>query len=197
MAFEEEYFVLRYDRPLDKVGNPTSVASVVKDAGCPSYDEEYKFVKNPDMMFYRFGKNSKPSKTNMFDWLYPDLVSEKLYSALSTMDIKGLQLLPAIIKFKDKEYKYWCLNIYNVYSVLDMEKSKYRWMETIKVANLIEKLVFNETELAKIPLEERLVFRLAENTGKYFFHKQIIDELLKIEPKSFKFIAVSEYGGEN
>ena len=191
--FENEYFTLTPVRALDRAGYVTPSPSIIMDSGCPPYDDEYKFIENPEMMLFCFGKGTSKSP-RMIDYHYPGLVSEKLYSVLNAMNINGLQLLPATISGKGKEYKYWYLNIYNVYPVLDLEKSEYKWNDTLKAAYMIRKIVFNKLELEKIPLTERLVFRLAEDKSTYFFHKQIVDELMKIEPKSFTFKEVSEYG---
>jgi hypothetical protein len=194
MAIDNEYFILTPVRPVDKAGGPTPSPNIIKDSDCPPYTREKNYIENPQKMFFCFGKGTTKSP-RMIDYHttpHP-LISEKLYSALNAMNIKGIQLIPAVIRGKNENYNYWYLHIYNAYPVLDIEKSECEWDDFLKKVMFIDTIVFKENELEKIKLEDRLIFKLAEDGLEFFFHKSIVDELLKIEPKSFKFTNVTEY----
>ena len=169
------------------------------DTGCPPYLRKKEYIENPETMKFRLGK-PVPRIPKMVDYhsaIYP-VVSQKIYDVLAPMNIKGIQLIPAIITgkkmviFNGIYENYWFINICNKYPALDREKSECHW-DSMGVAYYMEKIVLNEEYLKTIPLEERLVFFLSENGVKQFFHKSVVDAIMATNPKGLRFYNVREW----
>jgi hypothetical protein len=110
------------------------------------------------------------------------VISEKLYSVLSSLNIDGIQPISATIfdpKNKMKYDGYYWLHIYNSINCLDMGKAIYT-KDMIGGVRMINKMVLDETALSAIPLEKRMVFRLGEHGGFQLFHKSIRDYIKMI-----------------
>jgi hypothetical protein len=195
MAINDEYYFLSQKRITDKTGYPTPSPNIIKDSDCPPYTREKKLIENPQRTFFCFGKGTSKSP-RMLDYheIPCPLVSDKIYSILSKMDIKGLQLIPATIRGKKEDYtNYWYMHIVNFYPALDREQSIYKWNDIMNMATFIEKIALNEDVLKKIKLEDRMVFRLSEDrNAAYFFHKTIVDAFSEVEG-TFQFKKVAEY----
>jgi len=165
------------------------------DANCPPYLRKKEFIENPEKMSFALAKPI-PRKPKMADYHpapYP-VVSKKIYDVLAPMNIKGIQFISAIVTGKNNEIyeDYWFLNICNQYPALDREKSDCRW-DSMGIAYLMMTIVLNEEYLKTIPLEERLVFFLSENTVKLFFHKSVVDAIMATNPEGLRFYNVREW----
>lgn len=136
-----------------------------------------------------------PKKVEMPDYLpSPDaVVSKKIYDILAPLNIHGLQLLKATITVKGITYEdYWGLHIYNNIECFDAENSEAE-LEAFNIWG--EGVVLNAAILEKIPLSERLIFRLGEVPGMKIVHKSIVEKLEAIEPKDLKCILLLDYEG--
>ena len=186
--FNKEYFVIGRVN-----NNQHPLLTVTKKGG---YEEDEEYVENPESMEYRLG-SPIPKQPKMVDYHSTpcSVVSQKIHDVLEKLNINGLQMISAIITGKDSELyeNYWFLNIYNKLAVLDKEKSKYDWNDFLEVANPIEKLVLSEELLNDIPLEERLIFRLEENTTFEIFHKSVFDAIMETNPEGILFTSVADW----
>jgi hypothetical protein len=110
------------------------------------------------------------------------------------MNIKGIQLIPAIITGKNDEIyeNYWYIHIINHYSVIDKEKSECKW-NTLGKIWVLNKLVLDEEKLKSIPLNERLVFRMPEYRVESLFHKSVVDAVMATNPEGVVFYNVKEW----
>lgn len=184
----EEYFVI------GRVNNNNYPLLVVKQGG--RYERECEYVDDIHPMLYRLGE-PVPPKPIMVDFHSSScsIVSQKIGNVLGEINIKGLQLIPATIEGKNNElYENYCfLNIYNKYPALDMDKSVYSWDDFLELANPIEKIVLNEEFLNSLPLEERLIFRLKENSVFEIYHKSVVDTVMAINPEGILFTKVSDW----
>ena len=160
------------------------------------YEFEEEMIEDPEPMTYVLGE-PVPKKPVMADYHFSErsVISKKIYDALVHKNIEGIQFIPAvIIGKKDEIYEdYFYFHIYNYLSVMDKEKSIYKWMKTANVANPIDKLVLNQKALEEIPLEKRLIFRLRENDTFELFHKSIVDTIMATEPKGIRFTKVENW----
>jgi hypothetical protein len=168
---------------------------LIEDSNCPPYSWEKERIENPQRMFFCLGK-PVPKKPKMVDYhSTPDsVISKKIFDVLDEMKIKGIQLIPATITGKNNEIyeDYWYIHIINRYPALDREKSVYEWDDFIKVASPLEKVVLNEEFLKTVPLEERLIFYLAENGVEQLFHKSVVDAIMATNPEGVVFINTKE-----
>ncbi|GHU07153.1 hypothetical protein FACS1894151_01030 [Spirochaetia bacterium] len=122
------------------------------------------------------------------------IVSKKIFDVLDNMNVKGIQLIPAVIRgTKGETYEnYRYIHITNYYSAIDKENSKCEWSNLGFVLSF-EKLVLNEDFLKTIPLEERLVFYLAEDGMEQLFHKSVVDAIMATNPEGVVFYNVKEW----
>jgi hypothetical protein len=140
-----------------------------------------------------------PRKPQMVDYLFTECratFSKKIYEVLITKDIKGLQLVPAVIRGKkDEKYiDYWIANVYQEYAFLDPDKSdregtineRGRWA-------MINSMVLDKELISKVPLEERLLFVTRESTGYVLYHKIIVDLIMSVNPVGLKFIPIDKW----
>ena len=139
-----------------------------------------------------------PQKPDMTDYLwlgYGAVFSQKLYDVLKNIEIKDFQLVPAIIKDpKGNEYSdYWIAGVYREFAFLDPDKSEIDEIEPNGRWSGIEKMVINEEEMAKVPLEERLIYKSKESGAYNFYHKSIVDAIMSVNPTGVKFISVEDW----
>jgi hypothetical protein len=143
-----------------------------------------------------------PKKPDMTDYLwltFGAVFSKKIYDVLKNIDIKDFQLVPAIIKDpKGKEYSdYWIAGVYKEYAFLDPNKSEVNLIRTEgRMAGRwdgIKKMVIDEKEMAKISLEERLIYKSKESNAYNFYHKSIVDKIMEVNPTGIVFVPVEEW----
>ena len=121
--------------------------------------------------------------------------SQKIYDVLSKVEIKGLQLVPTIIKTNKGELvkNFWTANIYQRFAFFDEEKSKYGRISKITGEwKNIEKVVLDKEKLASVPLEDRLVFIAEESCIYYFYHKSVVDIIMSANPEGVYFTPVGK-----
>jgi len=152
----------------------------------------------PDYVAHlRFGAPI-PAKPEMVD--YHDLdggrsvFSSKVYNALKSHDIKGLQLVRCIIRGKDREEieGYRIANVYHQrYRFFDTEKSQYDDDDDVWFS--IDKIVLDKNAITEVPLEDRLVFVAGENSAYVLFHKSLVDIIMSANPRGLVFVPVEEW----
>ncbi|GHT11230.1 hypothetical protein FACS189432_09170 [Bacteroidia bacterium] len=184
----EYYFIGRANNPQHPL--------LIADNDCPPYLRKKEYIENPETMAFCFGKPI-PRKPKMADYHSQpkSVISKKIFDVLDNMNVKGIQLIPAVIRGKKGETyeNYWYIHIINSYPALDREKSIYTWLDFIEVASPLKKVVLNEDFLKTIPLEERLIFYLKENGVKQFFHKSVVDAIMATNPEGVAFYNVKEW----
>ncbi|GHV96758.1 hypothetical protein AGMMS50293_30780 [Spirochaetia bacterium] len=157
-----------YYLPFPIIGSSTPTLIVNPDSDLDvDLDLEMPYPLNEISLIEFEFRTPYPKKPNMVDYLVHGgwgIVSEKIYQALSPLNVKGIQLIPATIanpKNKDIYDHYYFLHIYNYLECLDTEKSVYT-KDVLDMVEMIQKIILDEKVLSKIPLEDRLVFRLGE-----------------------------------
>lgn len=186
---EFEYYLI------DRMNN-SSYPLLEQDDDCTSYQHSKEYIENPEVMEFYLG-DPVPRKPKMVDYhaMPYSIVSEKIYNVINSLKINGLQLIPSIITGKNGELyeDYWYIHIFNRYPAMDRKKSIYSWVESIQVANPIEKLFLNTKYLETIPIEDRLIFRLQENSTKQLYHKSVVDAIMDVNPEGLKFTIVKDW----
>jgi len=125
-----------------------------------------------------------------------DAISDKLFNVLNPLQIDGIQLIPATIlepKGGTVYDNYYYLHIYNRIQCLDKNKSVYMGDEDMGIILAIDKIVLDQEALSKIPLEQRLIFRMKEVHTRQLFHKSIVDKILSVNPVGLRFVKVEDY----
>ena len=172
-----------------------SAPLLIEDEGCPFYIKRKEYIENPERMFFCLGA-PVPRNPVMVDY-HPvpyTVVSKKIYDILQPLFINGVQLIPATITGKDNVLyeDYFYLHIYNIYELLDRDLSVYDWDDFIEQAEDIEKIVISKN-IEKIPLKERLIFKLKEDPTFEFYHKSVVDAIMTTNPEGISFTKVEDW----
>lgn len=170
-----------------------------KNSGGTTFlDEMIKIdLKKPIFLVFNSPIPPKPEMTDYLDLECRAVFSKKIYDVLKDIEIKDFQLISAIITGnKGEEYKdYWIANIYKEFSLLDKDKSEYDSIMSDGQWNGVEKMVIDKELMAKIPLEERLIYVSGEDFAYVFYHKSIVDAIMSVNPTGVRFIPVEEWEG--
>ena len=160
------------------------------------YEDEDEFIDDPETVEYRIAAPI-PKNPVMVDYHKSpsSVISQKIHDVLEKLNLKDIQMIPATISGKDNEVfeNYWFVNVYNRIPAVDRKKSDYSWNDFLEIANPIKKLVLNEELLNSIPLEDRLVFRLEENSAFEIYHKSVVDAIMATNPEGIQFTKVEDY----
>jgi hypothetical protein len=178
---EFEYYRVRWK-------NNNNIPRLVADKDCPKYLYDSGQIENPELMLFKLGQPI-PRNPIMADYLTcpSSVISKKIYDVLEPMQIKGIQLLPAIINGKDDEVfeNYWAIHMFNMIKCVDVKASI---CELSPRLSSVEKLVLDFDILKKIPLKDRLVFLLRENTAYELFHVSVVNAITAKNPTGIRFI---------
>ena len=177
--YNQEYFYLQ-ETGVDKypslqyaAGNVCSSMELFTDIMLDSKETRYlSFCKptprNPQFADYHLLNENAPA------------ISERLKNVLESLNLKGMQFLPAVIRDKSsmEHSGYYIIHVVNEIQCMDKEKSEWKPSEMKPgKAKHIEKLVLDNEVLDKIPLEERLVFAVWENSLKVCYHYSVVEKL--------------------
>ena len=128
------------------------------------------------------------------------VVSKKIVDALMSIDLYGVQFVPAIVsnpKDPFSEIKdYWYMHVWNKIACLDKEKSEIDYDEVDGKIWDIDKLVLDEKTLSLFDLRKRQIFELAEKTPLLLIHQTVKDAIESVNPKGCRFFKVDEWYGD-
>lgn len=137
-----------------------------------------------------------PPKPVMVDHhsLPSPVVSSRLKDALEAMQLQGVQLVPADIQVGDEVLRYWLVHMWRRLGCVDRERSILTLDPADGDVLDIERLVLDEDVLRKIPLQERLAFRL-EEAVLHLFHRTVVERVMSLTPplEGLRFIPVPEW----
>ncbi len=149
-------------------------------------------------IYITLGSKKKPKFEDIhFQSLVNVVVKKSVAEVLSDIHLYKVQLLKGthgevIENFNQMYYKLWC---YNHILCLDMENSKYgskdadnSWVYDLKT------IVLNSERLAMIPLEQRLMFHIAERPDYLIVHQSIVDALESHSFVGASYIPVNKWG---
>lgn len=157
------------------------------------YDYENEKIPKPEVMEFTFSEPyfARPVIGDYFS--QPEsVISDKLKKILSSLNIFGIQLIPAMITsnkgdiFKD----YFYIHIYNMINAMDKLNSKFDEGDD---CYFVDKFKLDENILKNIPLEERLIFKLGEDHTIMLYHRSIVEALMTVKPTGLKFIKVEDW----
>ena len=123
----------------------------------------------------------------------PDpVISERLMKVLEPLEIYQLQFVPADVQVHAVNLRYWYVHVFNKIACMDRRRSDFSLSPNGWVGD-IERLVLDEDVLAGIPLEKRLVYRLAEYSSKLILHSSIVEKVMAIKPEGLRFFRVDQW----
>lgn len=120
--------------------------------------------------------------------------STRIRDVLEPLGLHGVQFIPADVKVKDGDVRrYWLMHVYNEIPCIDRQRSDLSIDEDDGGVLGIDRLVLDERVLTEIPLEQRLVFVLAESTATYLCYRSIADRVRALQPEGVRFIPVASW----
>ncbi|PCI11842.1 MAG: hypothetical protein COB71_11035 [Thiotrichales bacterium] len=157
-------------------------------------------VKGPVKM--RLGNPISPH----FEWVdyhvVPDpVVSPLIADALASLDLHGVQLVPAVVRHPKETgpfpevHDYWFVHVWHRIHCLDREKSEIEYYDGDKIFG-IDKLVLDVKTLGMFELRKRLVFELAEKTSVLLVHESIKDAIEAVKPKGCRFFRATDWNSD-
>lgn len=180
---------------------------LVDSGGSPNYPVlEYKDVDEGDIFFERGPVSEmkklemvfmkpKPKKPEMVDFHSVASVlafGDRLYAILEPLKLHKVQFIPASIEVKKgtEVNGYWLMHNYTRLECMDLEKSDCDIDPSDGKVVWIRKIVLSPEKLLKVPLEERLFFRMKEDFPTHLVHKSIVDKIMAVNPKGIRFFPV-------
>jgi hypothetical protein len=151
-------------------------------------------IENPQTMEFTFGK-PYPRKPVIGDYFsQPEsIVSEKIKNVLEPLQVKTIQLIPATVTSnKGEVYEgFYYIHLYKIIRAMDMKTSEYEQLSGGSYS--IDRFNLDNAILEKIPLEERLIFRLDEYKTMKLYHKSIVDAIMAVNPVGVQFTKVEDW----
>jgi hypothetical protein len=133
------------------------------------------------------------------------VISKRVRDVLASLNIKGIQLVEAMIlgfNFKKKYKDYYLLHILrqNRLECIDKELSEIEYLDDDNPDLGIfgfKKFVFNKDMLDSIPQEERLFIRVKGSPVLYVCHESIKGVLEIIKPEGMAFYRVDKWNSSS
>ncbi|WP_199610817.1 imm11 family protein [Flocculibacter collagenilyticus] len=144
---------------------------------------------------------SLPVTDVLMDGVTP-VITTKLRDKIKHIDFKVMQLYPSVyIDDMEKWHEnYWCMNFWEEVDYWDKEKSKLSKtsrealeLDPDEIIISIYKYVLDVEKLDKVPLAERLIFKMDRGMGYIFIHQSIADILMAENPTGIKLVKVSDF----
>ena len=150
---------------------------------------DYKACARPPIEPIRIYETFKPEG----DYETPEFVRTKVIALSKRVVMEaGLQYLyginwvPAYISNSNGRRDYLFINYLQELKCADLDKSEYSYINAIGGLTGLEKLVLDETLLAQTPLNQRLIFMMAES-ARILFHRSIVERIMATNPINTTF----------
>ena len=136
----------------------------------------------------------KGTKADSYFWRGSTKVfSNRIKEVIELMNVPDIDFIDAKINRKEEVYEgYFIMHVRRLITCFNKEKSKWKppIFDPNKVMS-IDKMVLDMDKLEKIPLQERLIFRLEECSVYHLFHESVVDAISALTPKPTGFVFVS------
>lgn len=178
---DASYPIFRWDQPRGSIGlgSPVSIQEPLKFKLGDPIPENYQWAD--------FHVSPKP------------LISERLAKLLASLNIYGIQLLPAKVADANNPFPnpkdYYFLHVFNRISCTDKDKSQFDEYDDGTIFGF-DSLVLNETALSMVQPEHRMIFELAEDTSVLIIHRSLKNAIEEIKPSGLRFFKVSEWNSD-
>ena len=187
----EEYYVIRVDYSSEHIPmlawGETSSRKFLKA-------EKITDMETPLKIEFDDPVPKKPLMNDILELGSSYAISEKLKQLLEKADLINLQYFPATILKTKKESitGYYILHCHNVIPAVDKNNYEGSAVEDGKIFE-IKRFTLDADLLNKIPLHDRLFFRLAENRAYTIIHQSIVDEIKKAEITGILLYSVNNW----
>ena len=200
MNRQEQYFLLEKYDPANRYASINLSNREQREIDYQSHFADPIKAKWKDPIEFKFRKDYS-RKSQMADyhyWAPPKVFSERIKEVIESMNIPNIEFLEAEITDLKNEthYDYYIMHVCRLIACFNKEKSKWEppIFDPNKVMS-IDKMVLDMDKLEKIPLQERLIFRLEECRNYHLFHESVVDAIAKLDPvpTGFRFVSVGAW----
>ncbi|MDO6707523.1 DUF1629 domain-containing protein [Photobacterium sp. 1_MG-2023] len=193
MKYDSKYYLLTEDAdsaPYMLAKNRKSDDGILRLLAMRSIQRE---VLGPGYIHITVGDDGRFSPCDYHEVLPAGLVSEKFKNVLESFQLPGVDFYPAYIENRGKTWdKHYLVHIWKNYRALDPKRSVYDGTYENDEFEL-RQMVLNEDVLDKIPLQERLVFRLHEKPH-YLYHESVVSALKLAGLTGVGFLSLQDWG---
>ena len=200
MNNQEQYFMLE---DYDPEGRYASIELSNDDQD--EIDFQLSFTdpikaKWKDPIEFEFAKyySRKSVMADYHYWAPPKVFSNRIKEVIESMNIPDIDFIEAEITDRKNEthYGYYIMHVRRLIACFNKEKS--RWKPPVFDPNKvmsIDNMILDMDKLEKIPLQERLIFRLEECGLYHLFHESVVDTIAKLDPvpTGFRFVSVGAW----
>ncbi|TQF14211.1 hypothetical protein FJV41_19775 [Myxococcus llanfairpwllgwyngyllgogerychwyrndrobwllllantysiliogogogochensis] len=123
------------------------------------------------------------------------VVSPRVRDVLAPLDLHGVQWVPADVQVGEGDVRrYWLMHMWRPIRAMDRARSVFTAAPSGHFLLSLDKLVLDDAVLSEIPLRERLVFMLEEDTV-HLVHRTVVDRLMSMTPPpdGLRFVPVEEW----
>lgn len=189
---QEYYFIKKkkvsYSPSLIQTASNFTTFKQLPEATAPAYKEYKRVIGKPDFPDCFQGKRT--------------IIGPKIYNILSTFSIYGVQLLASSITVSETVFsEFWTVNCFNLIKCIDANKCTGILRSDTVLKNKefpysSYPAIFLDAEiLLKIPLKERLLFRLEEANKVEIYHKSLVGKITAVNPLGIDFIPIVQWPG--
>jgi hypothetical protein len=121
------------------------------------------------------------------------VVSQRVRDVLAALPLASAQLVPADVRVRgDDVRRYYLVHVYQWIAAVHRERSVLDVSERGRVVG-IRRLVLDMEKIEQVPLEDRLVFRLAESVSVHLFHESVVSAVLALQPEGLRFTPANSW----
>lgn len=203
MNKQEQYFLITDYDPVRRYGH-----LVLRDREQLQVDYQLHFTDpikekwEGETILYKF--QGKGRKRVVADYHYAHgyhVFSDRIKELIESLNVSDIDFLEAAIIDKKVDMVttiigYSVMHVRRLIACFNKEKS--RWKPPVFDPNKvmsIDNMVLDMDRLEKIPLQERLIFRLEECVHYHLFHESVVDAIAALEPAptGFRFVSVGAW----
>ncbi|MEL6117974.1 hypothetical protein P0Y67_22535 [Photobacterium sp. SP02] len=153
-------------------------------------------VLGPGYVHITYGDDGHFSPCDYHEVLPAGLISEKFKNVLELFHLPGVDFYPAYIENRGSIWKeHYLIHIWQNHRALHPKRSVYKGTYEDDMF-ILKKMSLNEKVLDKVPLQERLVFRLNEDP-QYLFHESVVKALKLAGLTGLGFLRIEDWGPDS
>ena len=138
--------------------------------------------------------SSTPKLADHHSYTSSPLVSDRIKNAIAPLNIKTVEFVPAQIEHKDDIFRaFWVMHPLAKLNVVDLVRSDIKLSTDGAFLN-IRRLCLDEEKINKIPLEERLFFRVEHRASLFMWHCSLVHAVRAVNPSGIQFYDAEGYG---
>jgi hypothetical protein len=200
MNEQEQYFLIQKHDPEGRYATVKLSNREQSQIGRQLHFTDPVKAQCKDPIEYDFMKQY-PRQSLMADYHFsgaPDVYSNRLREVIESMNVPDVDFIDAEITDRKGETfdEYSIMHVRRLIACFDKERSRWKppGFDPNAVMS-IDNMVLDMDRLEKIPLRERLIFRLEECVHYHLFHESVVDAIAVLDPAptGFRFVSVGAW----